>query len=186
MTDFTLYDENSAPKNSRPLMVGAIQAYGFLPNLYAGQAEAPALLEGYLSLSTIFNKTDLSETERQIILMTNNRLNECEYCMAAHTTISQGANVEADVIESLRTGSAITNQKLEALRVYSARVNETKGWVTQDDLNALFEVGYSKQTALEVIVGTALKVMSTYANHILKTPIDDAFSGNAWSTDIAE
>ncbi|MCF6190198.1 MAG: carboxymuconolactone decarboxylase family protein [Cocleimonas sp.] len=186
MTDFTFYDENSAPEDSRKLMVGAIQAYGFLPNLYAGQAEAPALLEGYLSLSTIFNTTDLSETERQIILMTNNRLNGCDYCMAAHTTISQGANVEEDVIESLRTGVAIKNQKLEALRVYSARVNETKGWVNQDDLNALFEAGYSKQTALEVIVGTALKVMSTYANHILKTPIDDAFVANTWSTDMSE
>ncbi|MFY2824219.1 carboxymuconolactone decarboxylase family protein [Ruegeria sp. MALMAid1280] len=66
-------------------------------------AEAPALLEGYMSLAGIFGKTDLSETERQFILMTNNRLNGCTYCMAAHTTISQMANVPSDVIAALRT-----------------------------------------------------------------------------------
>ena len=56
-------------------------------------ATAPALLEGYMTLAGIFDKTELSETERQIILMTNNRLNGCTYCMAAHTTISQMAKV---------------------------------------------------------------------------------------------
>ena len=68
-------------------------AFGFEANLLGNMAEAPALLEGYMTLSGIFDKTNLSETERQIILMTNNRLNGCAYCMAAHTTISQGAGV---------------------------------------------------------------------------------------------
>jgi len=45
----------------------------------------------------------------------------------------------------------------------------------------LFAVGYNKQTALEVIVGTALKVMSTYTNHLIATPLDEAFKENAWS-----
>lgn len=181
MTEFTFHNQESAPKNSKPLLAGALQSYGFLPNLYAGQAEAPALLEGYLSLAGIFNKTDLSETERQIILMTNNRLNGCEYCMAAHTTIAQGEKVADDVIEALRTGTAIADPKLEALHQFSERINKTRGWIEENDLDALFSVGYSKQTALEVIVGTALKVMSTYTNHIINTPLDDAFKSNAWS-----
>ncbi len=181
MTEFTFHNQESAPKNSKPLLAGALQSYGFLPNLYAGQAEAPALLEGYLSLAEIFNKTNLSETERQIIMMTNNRLNGCEYCMAAHTTIAQGAKVSDDVIKALRDGTAIADPKLEALRLFSERINKTRGWVKESDLDALFSAGYSKQTALEVIVGTALKVMSTYTNHITKTPLDNAFKSNIWS-----
>ncbi|MBL4851610.1 MAG: carboxymuconolactone decarboxylase family protein [Gammaproteobacteria bacterium] len=181
MTEFIFHDQESAPKNSKPLLAGALQSYGFLPNLYAGQAEAPALLEGYLSLAGIFNKTDLSETERQIIMMTNNRLNGCEYCMAAHTTIALGAKIADDVIEALRTNTAIADPKLEALRQFSERINKTRGWIDQNDLDALFSAGYSRKTALEVIVGTALKVMSTYTNHIINTPLDDAFTSNAWS-----
>ena len=57
-------------------------------------AEAPALLEGYMTLAGIFDKTDLSPTERQIILMVNNRLNGCTYCMSAHTGISKSQGRE--------------------------------------------------------------------------------------------
>lgn len=183
MTDFTLHTEQTAPEASKPLVAAAKGAFGFFPNLLAGMAEAPALLEGYMTLSGIFNKTDLSETERQIILMTNNRLNGCTYCMAAHTTISQGAKVPADVIEALRTGSAIADPKLEALRQFTIAVNEHRGWVDQDALDALFAAGYTRQTVLEVILGTSLKVMSNYTNHIAKTPVDAAFQANAWSAE---
>jgi len=181
MTQFTLHTEQSAPQNSKPLLAAAKKANGFVPNLYAGQAEAPALLEGYIALAEIFNKTDLSETERQIILIANNRLNGCTYCVAAHTTIAKGAGVSNDVLEALRNGTKIADTKLEALHQFAVRINETRGWVEQSDLDALFAVGYSKQTALEVIAGTALKVMSTYTNHLVNTPLDEAFKSNAWS-----
>ncbi len=180
MTDFTFHTEDSAPAGSVPLLNGAKGAFGFLPNLLAGMATSPALLEGYMTLAGIFDKTDLTETERQIILMTNNRLNGCTYCMAAHTTISQGAGVAEDVVESLRTGSAIADSKLEALRTFTARVNETRGWVEEADLDALFAAGYTKQTVLDVILGTSLKVMSNYTNHIAQTPVDEAFQANSW------
>jgi uncharacterized peroxidase-related enzyme len=180
MTDFTFHTEETAPTNSTPLLTGAKNAFGFLPNLLAGMATSPALLEGYMTLAGVFDKTDLTETERQIILMTNNRLNGCTYCMAAHTTMSQGAGVAADVIESLRTGAAIADSKLEALRHFTARINETRGWVEQTDLDTLFAAGYTQQTVLDVILGTSLKVMSNYTNHVANTPVDDVFQANAW------
>jgi len=183
MTEFNLHTEETVPENTRALLASAKKSYGFIPNLYAGQAEAPALLEGYLSLAAIFNKTALSEAERQVIMIANNRLNGCTYCVAAHTTIARGEGVPNDVLEALRNGTKIPDPKLEALHQFAVRINETRGWVEQSDLDALFTAGYNKQTALEVIVGTALKVMSTYTNHLVKTPLDDAFKSDAWSTD---
>lgn len=182
MTIFKLHTEETAPQKSKPLLASAKKAYGFIPNLYAGQAEAPTLLEGYLSLATIFNQTALTETERQIIMIANNRLNGCTYCVAAHTTIAKGSGVPSDILEALRTGTKLKDDKLEALHQFSVRINETRGWVDQSDLDALFAAGYNKQTALEVIVGTALKVMSTYTNHLANTPLDEAFKADAWST----
>ena len=183
MTYFTVQTKQSAPENSKALLQTALDAYGFIPNLSAIQSQSPALLEGYMTLAEIFNKTDLNETERQIILMTNNRLNGCEYCMAAHTSISQMAGVAEDVIEALRAGSPIADAKLEALRVFAVRVNELRGWLDPSHLEELFAAGYTPQTALEVILGTSLKVMSNYTNHIADTPLDAAFRANAWSAD---
>jgi uncharacterized peroxidase-related enzyme len=181
MTEFTIHTEESTPEGSKELIQAAKGKYGFLPNLSAVQSESPAMLEGYGALSQIFNKTNLSETERQIILMTNNRLNGCAYCMAAHTTISQMAKVPVDVIEALRSGTEIADSKLEALRVFTIRMNETRGWVEQSDLDAFFAAGYDKASVLDVILGTSLKVLSNYTNHISQTPVDAAFKANTWS-----
>ncbi len=186
MTDFTTHSIDTAPAAAKPLLEGAKSAYGFVPNLLGNMAEAPALVEGYMSLAGIFGKTDLSETERQIILMTNNRLNGCTYCMAAHTTISQMANVPADVIEALRTDTPIADAKLEALRKFAIAVTESRGWPTDAQVNAFLAAGYTRQTVLEVILGTALKVMSNYTNHIAGTPLDDAFAPNAWAPDMVK
>ncbi len=185
MTTFTTHAIETAPEGAKPLLEGAKTGFGFIPNLLGTMAEAPAMLEGYMTLSGIFEKTDLSEAERQIILMTNNRLNGCTYCMAAHTSISQRTGVPADVIEALRTNTPIADAKLEALRTFAAVINETRGWPKDTDIQVFLSAGYTKQTVLEVVLGTALKVMSNYSNHIAHTDVDTEFATNAWSPDIA-
>ena len=183
MTDFTVHTEESAPQGSKELIRTAKSAYGFLPNLLAIQSESPAMLEAYMTLSGIFGKTRLSETERQIILMTNNRLNGCTYCMAAHTSLSQMAKIPDDIIEALRSGTPIADAKLEALRVFTTRINKNRGWVEQSDLDAFFAAGYDKASVLDVIVGTSLKVLSNYTNHIAQTPVDVVFQPNTWTAE---
>ena len=186
MTEFTTYKIDTAPEGSKPFLEGAKQAFGFAANLLGNMAEAPTLLEGYLTLAGIFDKTNLTETERQIILMTNNSLNGCTYCMAAHTTISQMHNVPSDVIEALRENTPIADPKLEALRQFAATVNLKRGWPDEAEIEAFLAAGYTRQTVLEVILGTSLKVMSNYTNHITQTVVDDAFASNAWAPSQAQ
>ncbi|SDX32633.1 carboxymuconolactone decarboxylase family protein [Litoreibacter albidus] len=182
MTDFTTHTLEPAPEAAKPILREALKGYGFVPNLYATMAEAPTILEGYTTLSNIFGKADLSETERQIILMTNNRLNGCKYCMAAHTTLSQIGGVSIDVIAALRNDTPIADPKLEALRQFAIAINESRGWPTDGQINAFLLAGYSRQTVMEVILGTALKVLSNYTNHVAETNLDDAFAQNAWES----
>jgi len=181
MTTFTTHTIESAPEASKPLLESAKNAYSFVPNLLATMGEAPALLEGYMALASIFEKTNLSETERQVIQLTNNRLNGCMYCMAAHTSISQMAGVKPDVIEALRNDMPIADAKLEALRTFTTVINQSRGWPSEAEINVFLEAGYTQQNILEVILGTSLKVMSNYTNHIAETALDDAFAANAWS-----
>ena len=181
MTKFQTHTVESAPPNSQRFLQDAHKANGFVPNLLAGMAEAPALLEAYVTVSGIFDKTSFSATERQIVLMTSNRLNGCTYCMAAHTSISQMSGVPEDVVAALRNNTPIADAKLEALRQFSIVIVETRGWPSEDQVNRFTDAGYSKQNILEVILGTSMKVMSNYTNHIANTPLDEAFKPNAWS-----
>lgn len=182
MTHFEVHTIESAPQNSQPQLEKAQQAYGFVPNLMGVMSESPALLEAYRTLDEIFgSKTSLSTTEQQIIAMTNNRLNGCTYCMAAHTSIMQMGKVPDDIITALRDGTPIADPKLEALRIFAEKVNQKQGWVSDDDIEELLTAGYAKDTVLEVIVGTAYKVLSNYTNHIAGTPLDQGFAKNEWS-----
>ncbi len=186
MKDFPTHTLDSAPADAKPILQAALKGYGFMPNLYATMAEAPTILEGYTTLSAIFSKTDLSETERQIILMTNNRLNGCKYCMAAHTTLSQMGGVPDDVITALRNDTPIADRKLEALRQFAVVINESRGWPTDAQIEHFLQAGYTRQTVLEVILGTALKTLSNYTNHIAETDLDPAFVANAWPASSAQ
>lgn len=186
MTEFTNHTIDTAPEAAKALLQGVKQKVGFVPNLYAGMAEAPTLLEGYLAISGVFDKTSFSPTERQIVLMTSNRLNGCIYCMAAHTSISQMSGVPEDVVSALRNNTPIADTKMEALRQFTIVVVESRGWPREDQLDAFLNAGYTRQNILEVVLGTAMKVMSNYTNHIVNTPLDDAFKPNAWSGPLAE
>ena len=136
--------------------------------------------------ASIFDTSELSETERQIVLMTNNRLNGCTYCMAAHTTLSQMAKVSDDVIEALRTNTPLADKKLEALRQFAEIVNLTRGFPTEEQTQEFLAAGYTNQSILEVIIGTSLKVMSNYTNHFAHTVTDDVFAKNTWDETMAK
>ncbi len=182
MANFSVHMIETANVDSKPLLEDSKKAYGFIPNLHAVMAESPALLEAYKTLADIFdNKTNLSTTEQQIIAMTNNRLNGCTYCMAAHTSIMHAGKVPEDVIKSLRDGTAIADPKLEALRLFAEKVNLQRGVLSDGDIEELLAAGYTKQTVFDVIVGTAFKVLSNYTNHSADTPLDRNFSRNEWS-----
>lgn len=186
MPDYTIHTEETAPAESKPI-IGKVKAtFGMLPNLMATLAESPAAIEGYSTLMGIYEKSDFTATEKQVVLMTNNYLNDCTYCMAAHTAVSKSQGVPDDVIDALRSGTSLDNPKLEALRVFTVKVFETRGNVSESDIDAFLTAGYSKGNILEVVLGTALKVLSNYSNKFTNTPVDKPFQPFAWSKDYAE
>lgn len=185
MLDYQAHTIESAPSKSKPILEQVKKQMGFIPNLMANMAEASVMVEAYAMMMALFEKTDLSETERQIILMTNNRLNGCSYCMAAHTAVSKAAKIDESVIDALRSGTPIADPRLEALRTFAAIVNETRGHPSERQVQDLLDAGYTKQTVLEVVVGTSLKVLSNYTTPIVEPELDAHFKPLAWLPEMA-
>ncbi len=184
--NYRIHTIDSAPEASKPIMEAAKKKMGFVPNLMATMSESPVMVESYLTMMALFDKSKLSETERQIILMTNNRLNGCTYCMAAHTAVSKMAKVDDEVINALRNGTSLSDPKLEALRNFSIIINENRGWATEEQVEEFIAAGYTKETVLEVIVGTSLKVLSNYTTHIVEPKLDNAFIPVAWTNEMTD
>ena len=180
MTIFKTHTLDTAPEKSKPLLDQSLKAFGRIPGLYGVLAEAPKALEAYQTLGALFKDTSLTTNEQHVVWLTINYENDCGYCVPAHTGLAKLDAVPNDIIEALRNGTPMTDSKLEALRTFTIRVVQKRGWVTDDDVQAFLDAGYTQRHILEVIVGMAHKVISNYTNHIAKTPVDAVFKKFAW------
>lgn len=178
---FELYSPETAPAGAAENLSGVEKKMGgLLPNLYRQLAESPAALEAYLTLSNLLAKTDFSPAEQQFILLVTSARNGCSYCVAAHSSGGRMAKLDKEAIESIRSGTAVADEKLQALRVYTERVIETRGKVSEADLQAFSQAGYSQKQAVELLVGVAMKTLSNYFSRMAETPLDDFLGRMAW------
>lgn len=180
MAEFTLHDKTTAPADSRPLLEASEKGYGMIPNLHAVMAESPQVLKAYQDLHGLFQETSLGTVEQNVVWLTINVEHHCHYCVPAHTVIAQGAGVPEDVIEALRNGQPLADERLEALRRFTLKLVRERGRVSDEDIAAFKAAGYTDRHVLEVILGIAQKVMSNYINAIAETPLDAPFEKHAW------
>ncbi|MEO1128817.1 MAG: carboxymuconolactone decarboxylase family protein [Planctomycetota bacterium] len=175
-TEFTYHTKQSAP--------AAAQAWlpdGFIPNLHAIMAESPSLLEGYKRLWDLLGASSLSPLEQQVVMMTANFENDCHYCVPWHTFIMKQSRMPDDVIEALRSGTPLPDPKLDALRTFTRLLIENRGHAGDAALEALLAAGYTRQHALDIILGLAVKLMSNYTNAVTHTRLDDPPKTYAWT-----
>ena len=181
MPTFTLHTAASAPDEARPLLERSAKTLGFVPNLYAGLAESPAALGAYFDLSAALAKTQLTPVEQQVVLLTASAENGCSYCMAAHSAIARNmVKMDAALLEALRRQQPLPDPKLDALARFTRQMVEQRGWLDAATVQAFLDAGYSRAHVLDVLVGVTMKTLSNYANHLLHTPVDDAFAAERW------
>ena len=186
MSIFNVHSKETAPAKSIELLANAEQAFGFIPNLLGVFAESLAALKGYLTAGQIFDESSFSPTERQVVILSASRFNNCHYCVAAHTTIANLQQVPADVVKAIRNDEPIAENRLEALRLFTTSVVEKRGWVSEVEIDNFLASGFTKAQLLEVIVGVSFKTLSNYVNHIADTPLDEAFVPQVWNEPIKQ
>lgn len=181
---FTRHNVESAPEESRRFVVNAQQSFGFLPSPVAMMAEAPLLLEAFISCNGLFNKTSLSNTEREVLIMRVATRHGCDYCVAMHSSILKRTGADGDLIESLRRRSPLQDARLQAMATFVDAVQEGHGAVSDADLTKFFDAGYTNKMALEVVLGIGIYTLSTYANRLTRAPLDPAFEATRWEQPI--
>ncbi|YAF98620.1 MAG: carboxymuconolactone decarboxylase family protein [Nodularia sp. CChRGM 3473] len=179
--EFTIHTIETAPEASKEALIHAKATFGLIPNLEGILAEAPAALKGGMALWDLFETTSFTPIEQQVIYLTANYEHDCRYCMAAHSGLAKMIGITHEDLEALRQGQPLVDQKLQALRLFTKRMIEARGWVNDQEITEFLAAGYTKQQVLEVILGIAVKIIHNYTNHIAKTPLDKAFQPYVWS-----
>lgn len=168
-------DRHTAPQAARPLLDTARDAYGFVPNILGVMAHSPALLEAYMTMSQIFEKSGFSAAEKQVVLLAVSAENGCDYCTTAHTAIARMQGVDEAVLDAIARSDALPDQRLDELFRFTHTLVEKRGHPSEDDLRAFVAAGYSEAQVQDVIVGIGMKTLSNYSNHIAGTPVDERF-----------
>lgn len=142
-----------------------------LPNMFATMAHAPAVLNGYLQLSESLSRGSLNARQREMIALAVAEANQCEYCLSAHAALGKLAGLNPQDIDLARSGSAVSNVDAAALRL-ALHIVDTRGGVSDTELEAARAAGLNDKEILEVVGQVAVNVLTNYVNRLADTEID--------------
>jgi len=168
--DFKLHSIETAPEASRDALAQVNKKFGRVPNFFGITAESPAATNAYISLSNIFQTTALTPPEQQIVILTASVENKCDYCVAAHSRGAKMAGVSEDAINAIKAKTPLKDAKTEALRRLVSQIVDKRGWLSDADVQAFLNQGYSRSQLLDVMVGVSMKTLSNYINHLTGPP----------------
>lgn len=172
---FVIHTAESAPEPAKEVLQWYVKNFQFVPNLAGVMAESPALMRSYWQLQVNLQTLGtLSPPEDNVVQMTMAMENKCQYCVAGHHMAGKvffGSTEEQ--LQAIRAKSELPEAKFNALRDFALAVANSKGRVTDTQLQAFLDAGYTRAQALDVVGNLAAKVMSNFANQLALTPLDE-------------
>ena len=144
---------------------------GMVPNLYATAANSNVALGAILGLGEALGAGSFSNKEVEAIALAVSQVNDCEYCLAAHTAIGKmNGFTEAQTID-LRTGE-VADQKLSALTQLARELADNKGRADQRFIDAFFAAGDDRAALVDLIGFVALNTFNNFLNNTAGTTVD--------------
>ncbi|QDT69807.1 Carboxymuconolactone decarboxylase family protein [Planctomycetes bacterium MalM25] len=163
--------EQATPEQAE--LFDAVKAkLGRVPNLLRALANSPAALRGYLDFSgAIGTGEGLTAQQREIVALAIGEANGCEYCLAAHSTIGKMVGLSAEGIEAARRSEGI-DEASRAVARFASAVLESRGRVSDADLEAFRDAGFGDNAVAEVVAHVALNAYTNFFNNLVGTDVD--------------
>jgi uncharacterized peroxidase-related enzyme len=170
MRIFNVPTKENVSENNQAIFESLQKALGFVPNLYATFANSDTALENYLNYANA--KTSLSAKEKEVVNLAVSQVNNCLYCLSAHTAIGKMNGFSEDQILELRAGEASFDNKLDALARLARNITETRGRTEVYVLENFFNAGYTKGNLIDTISLVGDKTISNYIHNTTQVPVD--------------
>lgn len=145
-------------------------AVGFVPNLYAVFANSEHALGNYLSLQNA--QSSLRAKEREVINLVVSQVNECVYCLSAHSVFAKMNGFSDEQILEIRKGAISFDPKLDALAKVVKSITENKGHVAPELLADFYAAGYTEGNLVDVIMVVGDKIITNYLHAVTEVPVD--------------
>lgn len=144
---------------------------GLVPNMTRVMANAPVVLEAYLTLNGILGQGSLSAKDREQIALAVSEANGSDCCLAMHSAIGKMTGLTPNEIDDSRRGIAV-NSKTDALIGFARKIVDMRGRVSDSDLNQIRLAGFSDGAIAEVVAQVARNIFTNYFNNAFETDLD--------------
>ena len=170
MSTFNVPTRNEVSENNQAIFDQLEKGLGFVPNLYASFAHSETALGNFLAFGN--GKTSFSAKEKEVINLAVSQVNECIYCLSAHTAIGKMNGFSESAILELRSGNAPFNAKLDALAKFARNVAINRGAATEEVINNFYEAGYTKGNLADAILLIGEITITNYFHRTTEVPVD--------------
>ena len=143
---------------------------GFVPNLYATYAYSDTALQDYLALQN--RKSSLRAKEREVINLVVSQVNECDYCLAAHTALGKMNGFTDEQILELRTGQASFDTKLDALARFVQDITLNRSHPSPGLVDNFLAAGYTEENLVDTLLVIGDKIVSNFIHGATQVPVD--------------
>jgi uncharacterized peroxidase-related enzyme len=172
MSRLTIFDPAQATGETRELLDATQRTLGVIPNTAKILASSPAALRTWLETIRALAVGQLDPGLRERIALGMAQTNGCEYCLSGHAYVAKHVAHLSDqaIEESRRLSSA--DPKVDAALSFTRAVLETRGGVSDADVEQVRAAGYSDGEIAEMIAHVALNVLTNYFNKVADTEVD--------------
>jgi uncharacterized peroxidase-related enzyme len=146
------------------------KGFGMVPNLFATFAHSETALTTYLALQSA--KSSVSGKAREVVYLVVSQVNECEYCLAAHTVLGKKSGFTDEQIIEIRHGHVSFDARLDALARLTQGITQSRGHVDQALVAAFFAAGWTKENLVDAIVLIGDKTVTNYLHATTRIPVD--------------
>lgn len=153
------------PAEAKPTLDAFTKSLGFTPNMMATFAKSPIAFNAWATLLGGLSKS-LDVKTRDSIGLAVSEVNGCDYCLTVHSyTAEHMARLPADEIILARKGHA-RDPKRDAAVQFARKVIETRGHVSDADLQATRDAGYTDANIMEIVALVAMFSLTNYFNNV--------------------
>jgi uncharacterized peroxidase-related enzyme len=171
MSRIAVPSRDEASAEAKPVFDALEKMLGFVPNLHRLMSLSPTVFKGFVDLQNTLSKA-LDVKTRTAISLAVSEVNGCNYCLAAHTHVATAmTKLPSEEVELNRQGKS-GDSKREAAATFARKVIERRGQVSQVDLAAVRQAGFSDSEVLEIVALSAQFLMTNFMNNVADTDID--------------
>ena len=169
-TAFTVPQRNEVSETNQAIFDNLNNKVGFVPTLYAYYAHSDTALQDYLNLQN--RKSSLRAKEREIINLIVSQVNNCMYCLSAHTQMGLNAGFTIKQIIEIRKAEISFDKKFNALVKFAKSTVENRGYATEKAKSEFFEAGYNQENMVDAVMVIGDKIISNYLHNLSDIKID--------------